>query len=75
MDKPFEMFVGPGFVDILARVDDHSVEVPFRVVGPSDDASIEVYQPEGGVAWTYPAGELLAVLQGAIERLPDRMPD
>ena len=55
MEKPFAMFVGPGFVNILARVDADSVEVPFRVVGPAGNASIEVYQAEGDVAWTYPA--------------------
>ena len=54
MEKPFAMFVGPGFVDILARVDADSVDVPFRVVGPPDDPSIEIYRPEGEVAWTYP---------------------
>jgi hypothetical protein len=69
------MFVGPGFVDILARVDADSVEVPFRVVGPSDDASVEVYQPDGEVAWTYPATELLEILQQAVEHLPQVMPD
>jgi hypothetical protein len=75
MEEPFAMFVGPGFVDILARVDADSVEVPFRVVGPSGNASIEVYEPEGTVAWTYPARELLDVLGRAIGRLPQVMPD
>lgn len=68
------MFVGPGFVDIMARVDAGSVEVPFRVVGPSGDASIEVYRPEGEVAWTYPATELLEMLRRALEQLPEAMP-
>jgi hypothetical protein len=75
MEKLFEMFVGPGFVDISARVDANSIEVPFRVVGPSGNASIEVYAPEGEVAWTYPAIELLDVLQRAVEHLPPVMPD
>ena len=75
MEKPFTTFIGPGFVDILARVDADSVEVPFRVVGPSGDASIEVYHPGGEVAWTYPAAELLEVLQQAMEHLPQVMPD
>lgn len=75
MEKPFGMFVGPGFVDILARVDAKSVDVPFRVVGPSDDASIEVFHPEGEIVWTYPAKELLDVLQRALEHLPQTMPE
>ena len=75
MEKPFGLFVGPGFVDILARVDAGSVEVPFRVVGPPDDASIEVYLSEGEISRTYPATELLDVLQRAMGHLPQTMPD
>ena len=76
MESPFATVIGPGFVDILADSGEDSVHVPFRVVGPSDAVSIEVFRPEGGeVACSYPAKELLEVLEHAMVYVSQVMPE
>jgi hypothetical protein len=69
VDEPLGLFVGRGLVDVLARVAD-GVEVPARVHGTSDDATVTFYTPEGTVAWEYPASEFVDILQRAILALP-----